>query len=135
MLGAEATAIGNVRNAASRHGQVRSAIRLYRVGAPAPGGPKELIADYQNGQSTPALVNKYGIAKGTVLNLRKEHGITMRRQHMTEEEVAEAIKLYQQGWSLARVGQHINRNPSTIQGLLRRGGVAGRQRWERGSPR
>jgi hypothetical protein len=91
----------------------------------------QLVADYEAGQSTPALEAKYGVAKATVLKLLEEHGVTMRHQLMTETETAEAIQLYQQGWSLARVGEHLGRNPSTIQGVLRRAGVARRQRWER----
>jgi hypothetical protein len=68
---------------------------------------EQLVADYEAGLSTPALVEKYHLAKGTVLNLLKEHGTTMRHQLMTEAEIVEAIQLYRAGWSLARVGQHL----------------------------
>jgi hypothetical protein len=88
----------------------------------------QLVADYEAGQSTPTLVKRYGLAKGTVLKLLKEHGITMRHQQMTEAEIIETIDLYQQGWSLARIGQHFGRNPSIIQGVLKRAGVA-RRKW------
>ena len=92
----------------------------------------QLVADYQEGVSTPALMEQYQLGKGTVLHLLQDHGIPMRHQHMTKAEATEAICLYQQGWSLARVGEHFNRNPSTIMGVLKRAGVERRKRWERG---
>jgi hypothetical protein len=93
----------------------------------------QVVADYQAGDSTPTLMLKYSLAKGTVLRLLQDNDINMRHQRMSELEIAEAIKLYQQGWSLARVGKHFNRNPSTIQAVLMRAGVTRRKRWERGA--
>lgn len=93
------------------------------------------MADYEAGQSTPALVEKYHLAKGTILKILDSHSVTMRHQLMTEAEIAEAIQLYQKGWSLVRVGQRFGRNPSTIQGVLRRAKVPRRRRWERGTPK
>lgn len=91
----------------------------------------QVVADYQAGTSTPTLMKQYKISKGAVLRLLQDHGIAMRHQPMTEQEITEAIQLYGQGWTLASVGEHFGRNPSTIQGLLRRAGVARRRRWER----
>jgi hypothetical protein len=90
----------------------------------------QVVADYEAGQSTPVLTEKYHLAKGTVLKILDNHGITTRHQKMTDTETTEAVQLYQQGWSLARVGKHFDRNPSTIQGVLRRAGVERRKRWE-----
>ena len=98
-------------------------------------GPETIarvVADYQAGASTPTLMKRYKISKGAVLRLLQDHGIAMRHQPMTEQEITVATQLYEQGWSLARVGEHFSRNPSTIQGMLRRAGVARRRTWERG---
>jgi hypothetical protein len=94
----------------------------------------QLIADYEAGASTPALMKRYKISKGTVLRLLQSHGITMRHQQMTDAEITEAIQLYQQGWSLAQVGEKLGRNPSTIQGVLERAGVPRRGRQARERP-
>jgi hypothetical protein len=91
----------------------------------------QLVADYEAGQPTPVLMTKYHLAKATVIKILKSHGITMRHQQMSQAKTSEAIQLYQQGWSLADVGAHFNRNPSTIQGVLKRAGVERRGRWER----
>src|SRR5579859_328687 len=87
----------------------------------------QLVADYQAGVPTTALTRKYGIGNGTVLRILDDHGITRRHQSLTDEQVQQAIVLYQQGWPLARVGKQLGRDASLIMLTLKRAGVARRR--------
>jgi len=42
---------------------------------------------------------------------------------MTDNDVNEAVRLYQQGWSLARVGRQLGRDHSAVRDALERSGV------------
>jgi helix-turn-helix protein len=79
-----------------------------------PDGVAQLVADYQAGIATTRLMQSYGLGKGAVLRLLDSHGVTRRRQPLTPAEVQEAIRLYGQGWSLARIGQRFGRHHSVI---------------------
>jgi hypothetical protein len=83
----------------------------------------QLVADYQSGMATTRLTSKYNLGKGTVLRLLRSHGVTLRHQPLTPAQIAEAIQLYKQGWSLARVGAHLGREDSLIWLTLKRAGV------------
>jgi hypothetical protein len=85
-----------------------------------------LVADYEAGAPTTKLTTKYGIGKGTVLRILDDHGVTRRHQPLTEEQVQEAMELYQRGWSLARVGQFLGRDATLIHLTLKRAGVSRR---------
>ena len=54
----------------------------------------ELVATYRAGTSTNELCRRYNISKGSVLKLLANHGVTMRQQPMTEQEINEAVHLY-----------------------------------------
>jgi hypothetical protein len=86
----------------------------------------QLVADYQAGLSTTVLTSKYSLGKGTVLRILDDHGVTRRHQPLTEEQMQQAVELYQQGWSLARVGQYLGRDASMIHLTLKRVGMARR---------
>jgi hypothetical protein len=66
-----------------------------------------------------------------VLSILDDHGVTRRHQPLTEDQVQQATELYQQGWSLAQVGEHLGRDATVILLVLKRAGVARRRPWER----
>jgi transposase len=90
-----------------------------------------LVADYQAGASTLALMKRYGIGKGTVLRLLDSHDVTRRHQPMTEQEAEQAVRLYGQGRSLAQVGEQLGRSGSAVWLALKRAGVERRGTHER----
>jgi hypothetical protein len=47
---------------------------------------------------------------------------------MTDKRVAEAAELYEQGWSLARLGKHYDVDPQTIRKELLAAGLTIRPR-------
>jgi hypothetical protein len=59
-------------------------------------------------------MTRYSLGKGTVIRLLRSQGVTLRHRSLTEDQVLQAIPLYQQGWSLAKVGQHFGWDDSLI---------------------
>ncbi len=57
----------------------------------------------------------------------------MRRRGLSEEQIDEAVHLYDQGWSLARVGNRMDITDETVRQPLRERGVTMRD--THGQPR
>jgi lambda repressor-like predicted transcriptional regulator len=51
------------------------------------------------------------------------NGVTMRRRGLEASQVDHAVRLYQNGQSLARIGDRYNVDPSTVHTALRTRGV------------
>jgi hypothetical protein len=83
-----------------------------------------VVADYQAGLPTTQLITKYGLGKSSVLRLPREAQVALRKQPLTETEVAKAIRLHASGLSVAAVGGALNLNPSAIWRTLTARGVA-----------
>jgi hypothetical protein len=81
-----------------------------------------LIQGYLAGATTYELGARFGIDRRTVSNILHRHDVQMRRRGLTSEEVDYAIHLYNLGWSLARVGQHLNVDHATVLTKLRERG-------------
>jgi hypothetical protein len=84
---------------------------------------EQLVTDYRDGMPTIQLMSTYHLSKGTILRIMDAQGVPRRNAAMSPADQATAIRLYQQGWSLARVGAHLNRDAGTIQHVLIRAGV------------
>lgn len=67
----------------------------------------ELVAGYLEGRPTTELTHQFGLGKSTVLRLLREHDVPMRNQGLPPEQVIEAARLYQSGWSLAKIAAHL----------------------------
>lgn len=91
------------------------------------------MAEYEAGMTAIQVAETYAVSKGTVLRLLEDHGVTRRQQPMTDQQAAEAIQLYLQGWSLIRVGNHFGREHTVIRDILRRAGIPRRD--SHGRPR
>jgi hypothetical protein len=63
---------------------------------------EHLIAAYQAGATVYDLAAQFGIARQTVSSILKRHGIPLRRQGLSPEQIDQAAQLYQDWWSLAR---------------------------------
>jgi hypothetical protein len=62
------------------------------------------------------LGDQFGIDRKTVSNILHRRGVPMRRRGLSPDQIDEAIRLYSSGWSLARVGEHLDVDPSTRDG-------------------
>jgi hypothetical protein len=72
---------------------------------------------------TTQLMSTYRLSKGSILRIMDAHRIPRRNTAMSPDDTATATWLYQQGWSLARVGAQLNRDAGTIHNALIRAGV------------
>jgi hypothetical protein len=86
-------------------------------------GVARLADDYQAGRSTKRLQRTYGLSQGAVLRLLEVHGVRRRKRGLTDEQVREAIRLYDQGWSLTRIGDHFRKDHTVVRNALLRAGI------------
>jgi hypothetical protein len=66
---------------------------------------------------------QFGIEWRTVSAILHRHGVPMRRRGLSPDQVDHAIHLYNLGWSLARVGDHLGVNHTTVLNKLRERGI------------
>ncbi len=88
-----------------------------------PDNVQTLIQDYLAGATTYELGNKFGIDRRTVSAILHRNNIPMRRRGLASEQIDQAIELYKQGWSLARVARHLAVDPATVLNRLGKRGV------------
>jgi hypothetical protein len=93
----------------------------------------QLVAGYETGQTIEELVSQYKVGHGSVVRLLHEHGVAMRNQGLSPEQIEQAAKHYQDGWSVAKVGKHLEVDGTTAWTALKKAGVQMRPR--RGGPR
>lgn len=91
----------------------------------------QLVAEYRAGSSTAEIMQQYGIGKGVALGILNQAGVIRRPRQATEEQMQEAARLYVQGWSLVRLGEHFDFEDSTIWLWFKKLGVPRRRPWER----
>jgi lambda repressor-like predicted transcriptional regulator len=79
---------------------------------------------YGSGTSMAALARNYCVKRETISHLLRRSGIPLRQPRVLDKAGSrEASKLYDQGWSLARIGDHLGFDPETIRQHLKRHGV------------
>ena len=78
------------------------------------------------------LAERFGIHRATVRQILLRQGVPLRVRGLTEEQVEEAVKLYVEGSSVARLGQRFHANGTTVWRALLGRGVEMREPWERG---
>jgi len=83
----------------------------------------QLVSDYEDGTPTTSLTQKYKLGKGTVIRLLHDNGVPLRNQPLAPDQRTEAIALYQQGWSLAKVGSQFDREHTVIRNVLKKAGI------------
>ena len=67
---------------------------------------------YLKGANINELAAEYRGARQTVALRIKEHGVVMRNQPATVEEIAQVVQLYASGLSLAKVADRTRFSPS-----------------------
>jgi hypothetical protein len=86
------------------------------------------------------LGDRFDTERRTVSNILHRHDMPMRRRGLSSGQVDDAIHLDNLGWSLARVGDHLGANHTTVLNKQRERGIPtrdthGRPRVEAGRPR
>ena len=83
---------------------------------------RRLIELYKQGELIDDLATQFHISRTTIMKHVERAGAPRRRNLLTRR-IDEAQDLYNQGWSLVRIGQHLDVNASTVWHALRRAGV------------
>jgi hypothetical protein len=83
----------------------------------------ELITRYRDGATVYDLAERFGIHRTTVSAHLHRREIQMRGHSLAESQVDHGIQLYEQRWSVARIGSHLGVNGSTVWLALRARGV------------
>jgi hypothetical protein len=82
-----------------------------------------LSANYRSGSPAKALAAKFGVHRHTVAEVLERAGIERHTRGLTPAQVAQAIRLYRDGWSLAKVGHELGVTANTVRRYLLLGGV------------
>jgi hypothetical protein len=88
----------------------------------SPDQVTDLVQRYQAGELLHELATEFGVHRETASRHLKRRGVDSRYR-LLEPNLDEARRLYEAGWSLARVGDHFAINASTVFNAFRRAGV------------
>jgi hypothetical protein len=88
----------------------------------------DIIAKYECGASTKQLAGQYGLSKSRKSAGLRTHGVTLRRQGLTDQPVIEAANFYTADRSLAWLAVRYSVSPMTVSRALRHHGVTLRPR-------
>ncbi len=74
----------------------------------------KLITRYQAGALIKDLATEFDLDRRTVSAVLKREGATLRLRGLTPEQIAQAVHLYGQGWSLAKIGDKFKVDAETV---------------------
>jgi lambda repressor-like predicted transcriptional regulator len=84
----------------------------------------ELSKEYeQGGASVKELAQQFGIHRVTVTAHLHRNGVEFRRSGIAQEDILTAARLYDQGWSLMKLGAKYGVDSTTVWRALRAAGV------------
>ncbi|WP_437770358.1 hypothetical protein [Arthrobacter sp. KNU40] len=89
-----------------------------------------LADDYQAGIRVKELAAKYGISRETVSKHLRRRAITPRKVGLDAQQIKEAVRLYEQGDSLATIGTRMGVTAHTVRSRLLEVGVRMRSSYE-----
>lgn len=88
----------------------------------------ELVELYRSGVGTPALSERFGISKPSVLELLHERGVRMRRQPLTKTQRTRAVQLYEEGLAIKPIAAELGSSFGAVHRVLKAEGVRLRPR-------
>lgn len=91
----------------------------------------KIIISYRDGATPAELARRFGLHRHSVRQVLERAAIPLRSRHVpSEDQIAEAVQLYGNGWSLQRIGNKLGFGAETIRQHIRRRGVARRHPWD-----
>jgi len=91
----------------------------------------QIVAAYQSGATVYELADQFNCHRTTVSGMLKSRGVPMRRTSLTQAQVDRAVKLYETGLSLSKVGKLVGANAETVRQRLLTCGVTPRSSHDR----
>lgn len=88
----------------------------------------ELVELYRSGLGTPALSERFGISKPSVLELLHDRGVRLRRQPLTKTQRARAVQLYEEGLAIKPIAETLSSSFGAVHRVLKAEGVRLRPR-------
>jgi len=85
-----------------------------------------VLQRYQAGETANALATAFKVHRTTIMRHLKVAAVSTRYRILSDGDVAEARRMYEQGWSLARLGEHFGVASRTILNVFERAGVSTR---------
>lgn len=83
----------------------------------------EITERYAAGERVTDIATSLSLSKYTVINWLNRAGVERRSRGMSEAQIDEALRLYESGLSLARIGGRLPFSPQTIRLALQKRGV------------
>ena len=74
------------------------------------------------------LATAFGADRRTLANLLENRGVQRRTRRLTDEQIHDAITRYGEGWSLARIAEHLGVYPQSVRYRPQQAGVQLRPR-------
>ena len=87
-----------------------------------------VVAAYQRGGAVSDLARDFGISRDAVYAHLERHGIELRETELHGPDQEEAARLYTEGWSLARLSNHLGASTRAVRDALDTAGVPLRPR-------
>jgi hypothetical protein len=87
----------------------------------------EVVARYRAGQTANVLAQAFDVHRTTIVRHLEAAAVPTRYRILSDGHVAEARQLYEQGWSLARLGEHFGVATRTVLNAFQRAGVSTRR--------
>jgi DNA invertase Pin-like site-specific DNA recombinase len=84
---------------------------------------QELIAAYRAGNTVYQLGDQFGIDRRTVGKILTRNGVQTKHPGLSATDIDQATQLYEDGWSLARIGERLGVTATTVHRRLRERGV------------
>ncbi|MFJ4161200.1 hypothetical protein [Microbacterium testaceum] len=80
----------------------------------------ELVGLHRSGVGTPALCERFGISKPSVLELLHDQGVRMRRQPLTKAHRARAVRLFEEGLAIKPIAAELGSSFGAVRRVLTR---------------
>jgi AraC-like DNA-binding protein len=110
--------------ATSGEARDRAPFRIQRLSARlGPDKCDELCARYAAGETAQTLADEYGASKPAVLTLLRTRNVTVRGRKLSRDQIAQAVREYEAGESIAQIAVLLGFNPAAIWRALKIQGV------------
>jgi hypothetical protein len=83
----------------------------------------EVIGRYQAGETANALARAFDVHRTTIVRHLEASQVPTRYRILSDANLVEGRQLYEQGWSLARLGEHFGVAIRTVLNAFQRAGV------------